>query len=68
MYIREEERKFYESIHGRVDHTLEEYRKAGLNARNYTSVLVLLLRLRQACNHPSLISKGSLDDEEAVDP
>lgn len=63
-----EEREFYESISAKVESTLEKYRKAGQMANNYTSVLVLLLRLRQACNHPSLISKDYLEDKEAVDP
>ncbi|TEB08842.1 hypothetical protein FA13DRAFT_1139149 [Coprinellus micaceus] len=35
---------------------------------NYMSVLLLLLRLRQACNHPLLVSKDFKKDAEAVDP
>ena len=31
-------------------------------------MLVLLLRLRQACNHPTLISKDFICDKEAVEP
>lgn len=34
---------------------------------NYTNVLILLLRMRQACSHPSLLtSKYSADDLDAV--
>ncbi|KAH0831071.1 hypothetical protein J3R83DRAFT_13598 [Lanmaoa asiatica] len=35
---------------------------------NYTHVLVLLLRLRQACNHPSLVSKDYRVDKDAAEP
>ncbi|EJD05330.1 uncharacterized protein FOMMEDRAFT_138838 [Fomitiporia mediterranea MF3/22] len=63
-----DEREFYESIASKVELTLNKYQQAGDIARNYTSVLVLLLRLRQACNHPSLLSKDFALDKEAVDP
>ena len=63
-----DEREFYESISAKVEATLETYRRAGDMAKNYTSVLILLLRLRQACNHPALISKDYVADKEAVDP
>lgn len=63
-----EERAFYESISAKVDNELNKFRASDNLARNYTSVLVLLLRLRQACNHPSLISKDYVCDKEAVDP
>jgi len=35
--------------------------------KNYTNVMVLLLRLRQACNHPSLVSKDYNTDREAIE-
>jgi len=35
--------------------------------KNYTSVLTLLLRLRQACNHPILVSKDFAIDAEAIE-
>jgi SNF2 family DNA or RNA helicase len=64
----DQEREFYESISARVESTLEKMEKAGQVAKSYTSMLVLLLRLRQACNHPSLISKDFTADNEAVEP
>lgn len=42
-----DEREFYESIASKVELTLNKFRQSGDIARNYTSVLVLLLRLRQ---------------------
>ena len=64
----DDERQFYESISAKVEEQLSKYRESGDLARSYTSVLVLLLRLRQACNHPYLISKDYVCDKEAVDP
>lgn len=33
---------------------------------NYTSVLTMLLRLRQACDHPSLVTKTLGVDKDAL--
>ncbi|KAI0088296.1 SNF2 family N-terminal domain-containing protein [Irpex rosettiformis] len=63
-----EERAFYDSVQERVQTSLENIQRQGGMAKNYTSVLVLLLRLRQACNHPSLIAQDYRKDKEAVDP
>lgn len=41
---------------------ISRYLKAGTVGKNYSNVLVLLLRLRQACCHPHLIQ----DFEEAT--
>lgn len=42
-----DEREFYEAIENKVESTLEKFLKNGEASRNYTSMLVLLLRLRQ---------------------
>ncbi|KAI9068646.1 hypothetical protein FKP32DRAFT_1561262 [Trametes sanguinea] len=62
-----EERTFYHSVEEKVQTSLEQLQQGDIN-KAYTSVLVLLLRLRQACNHPCLISKDYKKDEEAVEP
>jgi SNF2 family DNA or RNA helicase len=54
------ERSFYERLESRTDKSLEQM-MAG-NKMSYASALVLLLRLRQACNHANLI-KGDLAKE-----
>ncbi|KAI0922976.1 hypothetical protein AcV5_009827 [Taiwanofungus camphoratus] len=64
----EEERAFYDTVQVRVHARLEALQKQGGVANNYTSMLVLLLRLRQACNHPSLVSEDYKKDREAVEP
>ena len=55
-----EERAFYKRLEMRTDKSLEQM-MAG-NKVSYASALVLLLRLRQACNHPQLV-KGELAKE-----
>ncbi|CDO71519.1 hypothetical protein BN946_scf184910.g18 [Trametes cinnabarina] len=62
-----EERAFYNSVEAKVQASLEELQQGDIN-KAYTSVLVLLLRLRQSCNHPCLISQDYKKDEEAVEP
>ena len=42
-----DEREFYESLSTKIESTLDKFRQKGDIAKNFTSVLVLLLRLRQ---------------------
>ncbi|KAL1954192.1 hypothetical protein VTO42DRAFT_1548 [Malbranchea cinnamomea] len=55
------EREFYTRLEKRTDKSLEQM--IGRNNLSYASALVLLLRLRQACNHPDLV-KGDLAQEK----
>ncbi|WEW58139.1 hypothetical protein PRK78_003606 [Emydomyces testavorans] len=57
----EEERGFYSRLEDRTDRSLENM--IGHQKLNYASALVLLLRLRQACNHVDLV-KGDLAQEK----
>lgn len=68
-----DERDFYKALESRTQLQFNRFLKAGTIGRNYSNVLVLLLRLRQACCHPHLIkdfgqASGSSDlsDEEMV--
>ncbi|KAH6681207.1 ATP-dependent helicase RIS1 [Plectosphaerella plurivora] len=57
------ERRFYDRLEARADESLERMEKGGMN---YVNALVLLLRLRQACNHPKLV-EGKIDkDKDAL--
>jgi SNF2 family DNA or RNA helicase len=56
-----EEREFYERLESRTDKSLEQM-MAG-KQMSYASALVLLLRLRQACNHANLV-QGELAKEK----
>ena len=57
----EDEQAFYSALEKRTQLTFNKYMKAGTVGRNYSNVLVLLLRLRQACCHPHLIKDFSID-------
>ena len=59
----EEEREFYNRLEQRTDKSLEQMMSG--NALSYASALVLLLRLRQACNHPQLVKSDLSKEKEA---
>ncbi|KAB5589431.1 SNF2 family DNA-dependent ATPase [Ceratobasidium theobromae] len=78
----EDERAFYTALEQKTELTLNKFIRAGTVMNNYTSVLLLLLRLRQgksaasrliylnallACDHPSLVSKDFQRDVDAVE-
>lgn len=60
-----EERHFYDRLEQRTDKSLEQMMDAQEKV-NYASALVLLLRLRQACNHPKLVAGKLGEDSEAM--
>ncbi|KAI1387814.1 SNF2 family N-terminal domain-containing protein [Hypoxylon trugodes] len=57
------ERRFYDRLEKRTDKSIEEMMKSKLN---YASALVLLLRLRQACDHPKLVEGKLEKDKDAL--
>ncbi|KAI3868312.1 hypothetical protein MKX03_000223 [Papaver bracteatum] len=52
-----EERSFYSALEARSSSQFMEYDRAGTINRNYANILVLLLYLRMACDHPYLVDK-----------
>ncbi|KAL0578872.1 hypothetical protein V5O48_003105, partial [Marasmius crinis-equi] len=54
----EEEREIYEMVERKSQSIFNRYLRAGTVLKNYSQVLVLLLRLRQICSHPCLIQEG----------
>ncbi|KAG0034906.1 hypothetical protein BGZ81_002313 [Podila clonocystis] len=62
-----DEKAFYDALETRTRERFNAYVKAGTVMKNYSNVLVLLLRLRQACCHPHLIKdfEKVQDGEEA---
>lgn len=57
------ERKFYDKLAERADKSLEAMMKSKVS---YANALVLLLRLRQACNHPGLVQSKLDKDKDAL--
>lgn len=60
----EQEREFYSRLESRTDRSLEAM-MAG-NKMSYASALVLLMRLRQACNHPKLTGSDLSSERDAI--
>ena len=56
-----DEQEFYDALESKTQIQFNKYLRANTVGKNYSNVLVLLLRLRQACCHPHLI----MDFEEA---
>ncbi|OVA10723.1 SNF2-related [Macleaya cordata] len=50
-----EERTFYAQLEANSRLQFKEYAAAGTVNQNYANILLLLLRLRQACDHPLLV-------------
>lgn len=57
------ERRFYDRLEMRTDKSLEAMMRSKVN---YASALVLLLRLRQACDHPKLVEGKLEKDKDAL--
>ncbi|KAG8783789.1 hypothetical protein FRC12_019356 [Ceratobasidium sp. 428] len=62
-----EERQIYATVETRQQQKFNKFLRAGTVMKNYTAILVMLLRLRQVCNHPQLIAytSGQLDADGA---
>ena len=61
------ERKFYDFLNTKTKSTVERLFRAGKGERNYLNMLCMLLRLRQACDHPRLVLKAMGNDTDALD-
>ncbi|KAL3444632.1 SNF2 family N-terminal domain-containing protein [Aspergillus insuetus] len=60
----DDELELYKSLENKTQLQFNKYLKAGTVGRNYSNILVLLLRLRQACCHPHLITDFSVKINE----
>lgn len=64
----EDEQKFYQSVAEKSVIAVNKFLVAGTLAHNYSSVLLLLLRMRQACCHPFLIEYAGMLNKTRRDP
>ncbi|KAL2341934.1 hypothetical protein Fmac_009874 [Flemingia macrophylla] len=53
----QEEREFYSRLEADSRAQFQEYADAGTVKQNYVNILLMLLRLRQACDHPLLVKR-----------
>ncbi|CRG84481.1 putative ATP-dependent helicase C582,10c [Talaromyces islandicus] len=58
------ELEFYQRLEQRTDSRLSQM--MGGSSLNYASALVMLLRLRQACNHPDLVNGDLAEDRDVL--
>jgi len=69
----EEERDFYKAIETQSQIQFNKYVNAGTVGRSYAHILVMLLRLRQACCHPHLVkdfavaAAANISEETMID-
>ncbi|CAM6085783.1 unnamed protein product [Calypogeia fissa] len=61
--LSEQERDFYEALFKKLKVKFDMFVEQGKVLHNYASILELLLRLRQCCDHPYLVmSRGDTDE------
>ncbi|XP_059649855.1 helicase-like transcription factor CHR28 [Cornus florida] len=61
-----EERTFYRKLEAESRSKFKAYAAAGTVNQNYANILLMLLRLRQACDHPFLVKGFNSDSVERV--
>ena len=57
----EKEREFYDALNSKTQRHVERLLSAGILGKKYSTVLVLLLRLRQACCHMQLLQEHATE-------
>ncbi|GAA6028669.1 hypothetical protein JCM8097_007339 [Rhodosporidiobolus ruineniae] len=66
-FLDPDEAEFYKAIEDKMQLQMNKFIKAGTVMENYIQVLLKLLRMRQACNHPGLITGDREADNEALE-
>ncbi|KAJ5930188.1 hypothetical protein N7466_005681 [Penicillium verhagenii] len=66
VVFNEEEKAIYAELNSDSQNQIRKYLDAGTLGKNYSHVLVLLLRLRQCCDHPLLIRGFKNDSSTTV--
>ncbi|KAG6355977.1 hypothetical protein INS49_015362 [Diaporthe citri] len=63
----DEQRAFYQALEVQQQLKFNKYLKNGAVMKNYIHILILLLRLRQACDHPFLLKNLGIPDGTKLD-
>ncbi|KAI9344636.1 SNF2 family N-terminal domain-containing protein [Obelidium mucronatum] len=63
----EAERDFYEALSNYALDTFKRYMGQGKVMKNYSHVLLMILRLRQTANHPHLVTERATETEDNDD-
>ncbi|KAI9255699.1 SNF2 family N-terminal domain-containing protein [Phascolomyces articulosus] len=61
------ERTFYDFLNNKTKSTVQRLMRAGKGERTYFNMLCMLLRLRQACDHPRLVLEAMGKDADALE-
>ncbi|KAG8979771.1 DNA helicase rad5, partial [Tulasnella sp. 427] len=61
------ERKIYDSVYADAKHAYDAFNARGVVGKNMSNILAMLMKLRQAVLHPSLIKRRLLTDEQSED-
>ncbi|KAK9782851.1 putative SNF2 family N-terminal domain-containing protein [Seiridium cardinale] len=64
----DDQRDFYNHLEHKMRLRFNKYMKAGTVMKNYTFILVLILRLRQCCCHPYLVMNHGIPDGAELKP
>ncbi|KAF2300662.1 hypothetical protein GH714_015032 [Hevea brasiliensis] len=64
--LTEAERDFYEALFKRSKVKFDQFVEQGRVLHNYASILELLLRLRQCCDHPFLVMRKTITRQELI--
>ncbi|KAK9247692.1 SNF2 family N-terminal domain-containing protein [Lipomyces tetrasporus] len=64
VVLTEPERAFYDTLEQKMGNKMQDL--IGEGGQKYMSVLLLLLRLRQACNHTAIVASKLSDNTDAV--
>jgi len=66
LQFREEEEDFYQALWTSSKTKFNDFISSGTILQNYAHILELLLRLRQACDHPFLVTRNAKDQSHKL--
>lgn len=67
VLFNDEQQEFYKALEVQQQLTFNKYLRNGAVMKNYIHILILLLRLRQACDHPFLLKNLGIPEGTKLD-